>query len=750
MIVSTQGQSRITMKFTDEFGNNAGYITVACYKVNTIDQKDFISNDKGLVVLTPNFKIGDTLTAKFNGIGYVIIDTTVILKQENDFTLKKDYKLLDEVKVTSRDINLKPDRVVLRFSKFIRRETETLTETISRLPGVISTDKNNFKTVGNKELVVFMDGRKLSATELKAIPSGNIAKSELVIMPALTDGDVNQSILYLTSATNAVNYSYSEIMAGYSIGVQGPNFSINRASRSKGWNSSLLLNYYRYKNSSSSNITNPVANFQQTENGAQYRSALIANYSVTRIFSKTNMLTFGLTGNMIYGKRRSVITGNDISGPIDASATSTYKSPAISGFAVWKKTVKNKNIVSLNFLIDNTPLNQEYQQENKKQPSNLSSSNSLHNTSYSFGGNYKLHSINWSKNTFNNTMILNAQVATSNVERSFWGNTSNDDTAHQSDSKNRFTDKKFNLGYSGSLQNNNWKYELSFILNYLQRESKGNDYSFANAYLYPRFVTSYLLNDKNTLSLSLSIPTLRPPINILVSDTFATSNWVKRSGNLALKQERNYNTELLHTYSGDPIFMQTAFSQKYCENGIVSGRIMQGDSSYLLSYFNKNYWKHSLSNSFKYTFSSDCNISSLITVTHINYLDNTLGKNYKSGFYFEGSVNSTYTIWRGYLIGVFTFATPELTYYKTTTLYPDFSIYYSKNIKKNLVLNFEFSNIFNQKGRQKGAQPFGLIEQTVDKLRAVNLSLTWSFGKSFPVIAGGDGRKVNDDIKKIN
>lgn len=91
---------------------------------------------------------------------------------------------------------------------------------------------------------------------------------------------------------------------------------------------------------------------------------------------------------------------------------------------------------------------------------------------------------------------------------------------------------------------------------------------------------------------------------------------------------------------------------------------------------------------------------------------------------------------------------PKIASKKNSYSFKRTPFFYTKMLKRNLLLTFSLSNLLNQAGKQKIVESIGLTNQIFEKRRSFGLSLTWTIGSRFPIMSAGDGSGIANDTKK--
>lgn len=727
-------------------------IPFATILVNSLKQKkssNFIADTKGNVAIPNTFTSADTVEIKISMVGYQSVDTMLLLTTGAilRFYLTPTAQTLDKIVVDGKnDVSLAPDRISLKFSKYAQRPTEVLNETIGRLPGIVQTAPGSFKAIGDKNVSVYMDGRKLTSVELAALPSMLIAKAELVTFPSLIDGGENESVLYLTSTTNIAYLSFTEFTGGYSVGLEGPSIMIKHTTRTKKWISNFSINYYSYKNDSKLSLSDNQINYTQSDRTEARLSAAKFNYLATRVFAPQNMLTLGFFGDFSFikqGIQYSRAEASDIKNGINLYKQRTLP---ITAFIAWNKKLKTGNNLMLQMVYVNKSSKSDFSDNENSTLETFSSINKSKEHTLMSSAVFKLKNLTLNKGSMSNSF---------SIGHIFSRNTTEIDNIHSSNDNysgtQTFTDNNFYSSYGVSYAKNNWKLDFSSVFSYLYRTTESK--SQHNPYFYPRLVVSKKVNNSNTVGASFSNPKYRPEVNTLLVDTFSINNWSKKIGNGDLRNEKNYKLELLHTYnnSSSGIFIQTSFSSNHYKDAILTGRSRDTSESvgYLTGYYNENYHQFILSNNFRISKIKNVTISSLVNLRHTGFANKDLsGSIYKNQYSIDGTINVTAIMGKGVLTSSFNYRTPSLSYLQRIIKYPDLTFFYMLKLSNSFRLDLNATNIFNNAGRQMLEEYVGLVHKSRNNTRMIGVSLTWTIGSQIPVMAAGDGSKIINDTKQ--
>ncbi len=697
------------------------------------DSSTFIADNKGQIVLSKyDTKEFSMKTLHVSAIGFTMLDTVMKLDKDKNYLLylKPIEHILETVEVKTKPVYLKPDRTVIKFSKFIRFETEKISETIPRLPGIVEPVKGNFVTAGNKNVVVYLDGRKISNLEQNNLLSVNIAKAELLLFPSADMGDNNSAILFLTSSLNKSTYSFSEITSGYSFGVKGPNLLLSNANKWNRWSSNLMINYYKYFDETSSIIEDNYRKSFLKDTTGTTRNAIIFNYLINYSKSNDNIKTFGVIGNFIYGNN----LGNYLQvTPTPQKAEYQYKikSPSLTFYGAFKNKLPSVGIMNTTMSFSSKSNMSDFF------TNNVNNSNSSYYTyDFSLNNRLKFNAIQFRSGEINQNASLGISYLINESKKTF---------NNIASPIRKFNDNNIYLGYAVSYEKNKWKYDLSSLLNIFTR----NGYQeYKNFYFYPKSIFSYLLNEQSSFALSFSVPNYKPSPDYFVQDTFRTKNWYYKLGNKMLINERDLNTEFLYTYNGEKIYLQSIISYLYAKNGIVSTMMRTPDSLIAYSYLNKNYSESKFSNSIEYTPSDKITFSGLLELNRISFGE-ALPKYFKQRWSIKSTLTATVNFAKGSLSSTFNYEGSTLYYLRIHKTYPDLSFYYMTKLGKNFDLNFEASNIFNNYLRKRDIYNIEVIEISKPKERTFSISLKWRFGKNFPILTGGSPKTIVNDTKKV-
>ena len=710
-------------------------ISYAQVQIQKKSISNYITDNYGGVIIN-GIKLNDTVKVKISASGYQPIDSSILISDlKFSLLLDKVFQTLDTVTVKTRNVTLQSDRVVYQFSNYVKKETEMTADVISRLPGIIKSSATEFKTVGNKTLKVYLDGRLLLPVEVAAIPAAIIAKAELVVLPAVNQEGESQSVLYLSSLMNVPNYSFTLLSGGYDVGVYGPSLQINRSTKSKNWNTNFLVNYYKRTSKSESSITDKIINNTQFDTVKSNTAALIYMYSATRVFSKDDLFTLGSVGNLAFANVESKTGVFNTSKSEFLNTQYNHQTLPFTFFATWSKKL-NIGKLSLSGVYDYNITNQKYKQQNDiSQQDEFSSTNKSNTNVTSVSSSLTFNNKKISGGAFSNSIAMGVALSNTAIDILTKVNT-NQHSLHK--------DQRFYLGYNTGYSKKAWKYNLNLLYNFRIRDNNGIAYQ--QSYLYPKIVISKKLNSRNSLALSASNQTYQPAPKMLVTDTFYTNNWLEKIGNENLKTERMYKTELLHTFNGDKLFSQTILSYTFRKNAIVTGKIRTNTNGYLQNYFNQDYGVWLLSNSSQFTFSDKFSISSLLNLSNTKY-HTAVPADFKSLYAIDGNLNANIELLKGTFTTAFTYETVSLGYLRKTYKYPDISFYYAKDLKPFLNLTITAGNLFDLSGKTKMEENMGIVFKNLNHQRTIGLSLIWTIGKRFPLLSAGDGSKIANDIK---
>ncbi|MFT4092076.1 MAG: hypothetical protein QM640_00460 [Niabella sp.] len=674
--------------------------------------------------------------------------------------LKRTEHPLDTVSVKSnyKGYTVKPNEISVNWSHYQAAPTDPLVKTITKLPHITNKSINpiqpNLQTIGNKKVIVYFDGRRLSDAEIISLPSILIAQAKLVTYPPVTDAAENTAVLYLSSAGNLYAYHFEEIRAAFNLGATGPSITYRHAGKKGNWSNDLMLNMYKYSFKENYLTQYYQDDLYQKDTLKSKSQSLVFSGSVTHEGQNGDLLSMGLFGNVSQASNNGISANYSTPADISNFFSTTKNINANGGLYVsWMHINKKGNTLQLNSTFNYRPVGSfSYEQKtflNTGTASDLLNSKSKP-TEYDAGIGGRL--------SLKKKKIGNLAY-TSGFNMSFLYRT---DEAHNmittvggsTDQRNRLSQSNFYGGYWGKFEGKAASLNLSLLGNYaIPSESKLLNYN--KGYLYPRLVGGYTINKKQSLTVSLSAPTYRPAFSSMIADSSFRNNWLKRLGNYSLKAEHAYNSEILYNLEwGKAFSLETALAVNYTSNGLVNGIVLDTTAtniSFLSAYYNVNYLTKQFSMNLDYTPQKNLKISLGGIFGRRNFYKQNLNPGFRNGNFYNGNVRLDYSSVK---CGDFTFLTnwdgQDFTFMKKEQHYVYADMFYSRPLSKSLTFNLGLYDIFNSAAKKNSYYNTGINTYAIQNRRTISISLIWKIGQLFATKSAADNSSIKnpDDIKK--
>lgn len=694
-------------------------------------------NEAGVIDLS-TLGAKDTLMIELGAVGYESFRDTVVVNtlyvKTIQLQLKEEVLKQVEVSSSSKKVRLHPDAVEFNWNKYKIDNTSSIVKTIAKLPFIMNTssDPNNpvLKGIGGKNIIVYLNGRRLNDMELRAIPSSMVNKATLVHFPSAMDGGDNDAVLYLTSAFFAYQYAFSELTANGDVlgGTNGISLQHRGAFKKGLWSGNHLLNFGAFASADAirDRKLNDVLIEQSTSMNNTSR-----NFSGLGILTREgldgSLTTIGTTLNISKAKGDNAINRLGANPNLFSEGVGEYVSSSV--FLGWKKTDKKGRSWLLNSAIDYLPYSANlFTLHDSLHTFNLTSNQHDNRIVGGISGRLLGKKIRFAENDFTHSFQLG------------YNYTMNQATYAGSRPENKYQTQESALfaALQAKLTNNKYSIEGSILGNYsIQYGYKIANYT--NAYVYPRLVSSYKINEKNTVSLSLSARTYRPSVGMFVDDSLYKSNWTASQGNNQLKSEVSYNAELLYSFSGENVSSSVSFRHANYQNGLVREFVPHATdhSLYISKWINDDYWRNTLSAMLNVDFTQSFSVKVNASLVQYHFNDKRLTGLYKNGWYAFGSLAANYTHGNHELSLSSKWYNNVVSFMSNTERLPSVSFDYEIKLLKNLRGAISVRDIFNTSNQSYTNYFYG-VSSSYNRLgRTLGISLTWTIGDMFPTKAAG-------------
>lgn len=761
--ISLQAQTNIqkSIFIKDKLNNNAVAYALFSYilkKDTTKKKREMRANEKGIIDLSVFSAIeNDTIFFEFSSPGYQIYRDTANLKNIylRTFYIEPSEEDLKDVTVSANVHNniVKPNEIQIAWNRYKKNDADPLLRTIAKIPFVINKSINpnevDLSAIGGKKLIIYLDGRRLSEAEIKAIPSTMVSKASLVTFPSAVDAARDEAVLYLTSKNYAYTFSYQEIDGNYALGsMNGPSLTFRYTQKKGLWSNNVLLSGYQYDFAPHYGERYWQDNIFQKDSGRDSKSrSLILNTYVTREGLKKSLLTFGLVGNFVSSKKRSNIwklSDNYSNSFEDKTAFDHVNTTFITN---WRKVLPSGNVLLVNGNVGLTPvrknLYEQYYGINNTEPEIYSQSDQ-NNRSAGASAKYSLQKKKLRKANWDNSFTIGYRYTLQRNEI--------ENNSKQEQNVNIFRNSEHSVyaGYSTKLVLEKVSFEASAVGNYALQNGF-EQVNYKSAYLYPRIVSSYTFNNAQSLSFSFSAPVYRPSLYML-SGSSLSSNWLINEGNSLLKAEKNLDAELVYTLSLDKFTLQSSFRQDYSKDGIVTA-LLPGDiarKDFINTYLNRDFVKRSVSMLMNIEFTGEFSVKVEGSVVNALFHDDMLSDIYRKSTYIKGRINVDYVSKMGYLNLMFNYDPRNIAYMQRTEKGGVLDISYEKELRKNLTAILYVNDILGDSRNKKTYYAGGLNSFDYAKGRNINIGFRWLIGEQFFVKSAGTGTgdAIPADIKK--
>ncbi|MCU7693449.1 outer membrane beta-barrel family protein [Haoranjiania flava] len=761
--ISLQAQTNIqkSIFIKEKSNNNAVGYAVFSYtlkKDTTKKKREMRANEKGIIDFSGLSAIeNDTIFFELISPGYQIYRDTANLKSIylRTFYVEPSEEHLKDVTVSANVHNniVKPNEIQIAWNRYKNNDADPLLRTIAKIPFVINKSINpnevDLSAIGGKKLIIYLDGRRLSEAEIKAIPSTMVSKASLVTFPSAVDAARDEAVLYLTSKNYAYTFSYQEIDGNYAMGsMNGPSLTFRHTQKKGLWSNNVLLSGYVYEFAPHYGERYWQENIFQKDSGRDSRSrSLIFNTYVTREGLKKSLLTFGLVGNFVGSKQKTGTWSLSDHNNLYADDKTTYDYINATFIANWRKVLPSGSVLLVNGNAGLTPLRknlfEQYSAGSYTVPEIYSLSNQR---SWTAGASakYAIQKKKLQKANWDNSFTIGYRYTLQRNEI--------ENNSKQTQTSNIFTNSEQSVyaGYSTKIVLNKLSFEASAVGNYALQYGFAQ-VNYKSAYLYPRIVASYTFNDAQSLSFSFSAPVYRPSLYML-SDSSVSSSWLINEGNSLLKAEKNLDAELVYTSSMDKFTLQGSFRQDYSKDGIVTA-LLPGDiarNHFINTYLNRDFVKRSFSMLMNIAFTKKFSVKVEGSVVNVLFHDDKLPDMYRKPTYIKGRINVDYVSKMGYFNLMFNYDPRNIAYMQRTEKGGVLDISYEKELRKNLTAILYINDVLGDSRNKKAYYASGLNSFNYAKGRNINIGFRWLIGEQFFVKSAGTGTgdAIPADTKK--
>ncbi|WP_447643110.1 MULTISPECIES: hypothetical protein [Chitinophagaceae] len=710
---------------------------------------ELLGNAYGLIDLSMLHQ-NDTISFHITCNNYDTISSINVVKDMFNKVFFLSQKVVRELQGVSvnyvkKNVALKPNEIKYNWSRYMKNMFAPLSATISQLPFITNSSLNpkaiSLETIGKKKVKVFLDGRQLSESEILSLPSVSIAKATLITFPNASDSQDDSAILYLTTVNFAYEYAYNEISMGYDVGVRGPSLTYRHTEKKGAWSNNVFINAYDYKFPCS--ITKRAFNHNvfQIDTALSHSSSLVLSTSITRQGRNGDLLTLGLYGNLSRGRSDNnsfSFVSNDF---LKSKMSNDYVGGGLFVHYQWR--IKNGNMMKVSGNLNSSPLN-NFSFDNIGGADQLSSISKQKEWSSGLSARYTLRSQELGNWKWQQSFDVGFRYKRSSLMRQI----------NDVESMENNIMKEYGLfaGYAMKLSENNYSIDVSLVGNLSENKGYKVD-NYQKGYFLPKLSVGYSINDNNDLSFSFSMPTYRPNLSSLVTDSSYSNNWSLTKGNNELKSEHQFKSELLFTSTMNSLSIESSLGTSFFHNGIVNALTLDKPNSYLFisNWKNLNYWIHDISINVNYSWKNGLTISSNNMFSYISFADNSLSNSYRKGFYFNGNLKVGCSKEKlGGLSLMLNWIPIERSYFLYSKRKPSLDFSYSKSISRKVDIFVGIYDILNTEGFRNSFYDNSLNYYQIQKKRSLSLSLTWKIGEMFGVRTAGDNSSniIISDTKK--